>query len=81
MGVLDIGETTAADIIDQARDRLMETLAFESATDIEPSADFTEVDVPESVSGWELYNHNRSHIGWRSPSGYRIVIGGHQSRI
>lgn len=81
MGVLDIGETTAADIIDQARDRLMGSLAFESATDIEPSADFTEVDVPESVSGWELYIRNQSHIGWRSPSSYRIVIKGHQRRI
>lgn len=79
--VLDIDETTTTNIIEQAQKRALEGVGFESATDVEPSADFTGLNVSEEIYGWNLFIHDRSRIGWESPAGYRLIIEGHQSRI
>jgi len=79
--VISIDESQAEIIIEQAREYALDGQIFTSASNVQPSADFTSLDVPEEVSGWKLFLHNSSHIGWESPAGYRLFIEGHRSRI
>lgn len=79
--VLDIGEGKAAGMIEEASNLTTGQPAFQTGNDVQPSADYSKIDVPEEVYGWEVFVHDKNRIGWQSPAGYRVIIEGHRSRI
>ncbi len=80
MRILDIGETTARALTEQATDLALKKYTFTSASDIEPPVDFTTVDVPKTVYGWERVTQTHNYIGWETPAGYWLLIE-HPNRI
>ena len=79
--LFDVRINDTVDTIKHAREITEETFGFETAINVTPTSDFTRLNIPENVCGWEKFIQTQARVGWETPGSYRIIIDGHKNRI